>query len=66
LLGLEGGVENSSTGCNSSNFVNVTKTRIVGTTGIATYENKTVKMRLEFIRIQKLYYGQFPWYLNLS
>ena len=35
-VGLEGGVENSSRGCNSSNLVNVTITLIVGTTGIAT------------------------------
>lgn len=34
--GLEGGVKNSSNGCNSSNFVKVTSTLMVGTTGIAT------------------------------
>lgn len=37
-VGLEGGVENSSSGCNSSNFVNVTMTLTVGTTGIATWK----------------------------
>lgn len=36
-VGLEGGVENSSLGCSSSNFVKVTNTLIVGTTGIATW-----------------------------
>lgn len=37
-LGLEGGVENSSNGCSSSNFVNVTSTLMVGITGIATWK----------------------------
>jgi len=36
-VGLEGGVENSSSGCSSSNFVNVTSTLMVGTTGMATW-----------------------------
>ena len=39
--GLEGGVENSSDGCSSSNFVKVTSTLIVGTTGIATCRDFT-------------------------
>lgn len=38
-VGLDGGVWNSSSGCNSSNLVKVTSTLIVGTTGIATWNN---------------------------
>lgn len=56
-MGLEGGVENSSAGGSSSNFVNVTITRIVGTTGIATWKHeqliKQVKTKFSFLTNKK-------------
>ena len=61
-VGLEGGVANSSKGCSSSNFVNVTMTRIVGTIGIAIWNKMLQEVRYHNAKIDiKAWSVYRPW-----
>ena len=64
-VGLEGGVANSSKGCNSSNFVNVTMTRIVGTIGIAIWNKMLHEVRYHYAKIDINAWSVYhPWSLS--
>jgi hypothetical protein len=60
-------VANSSTGCSSSNFVNVTMTRIVGTIGMAIWNKTLQKVRGHYAKIDINASSAFhPWQFSLE